>query len=157
MEFKTYFLNPHTKAEMSRFLKSVRREWWYLLLVIHSTLEQIRSPACFLFCKATLGLEVLVNFFFFNYLSREISERSQWKEMFLNIHITSNSPIDPEIGEYIEIKITEHIQYCILMLSRKAKLSGNWVVEKCWNLEIGYAHLIPFPNKALSHILNKSQ
>lgn len=75
--------------------------------------------------------------------------------MFLNIHITSNSRIDPEIGEYIEIKITEHIQYCILMLPRKAKLSGNWVVKKCWSLEIGYAHLIPFPNKALSHILNK--
>lgn len=79
----------------------------------------------FLILQSNSGPRGSGQFFFFNYLSREISERSQWKEMFLNIHITSNSPIDPEIGEYIEIKITEHIQYCILMLSRKAKLSGN--------------------------------
>lgn len=62
---------------------------------------------------------------FFNYLSREISERSGWKETFLNSHITFKGLIDAEIGEDTEMKISEHLQCCLPMLPRKGKISGT--------------------------------
>lgn len=85
MEFKTYFLSPHTKAEMSRFLKSVRREWWHLLLVIHGILEQIGSPVCFLLGKATPGLEVLVNVLLTTSQGKYQKGHSGKKCFFLNV------------------------------------------------------------------------
>lgn len=47
--------------------------------------------------------------YFINYLSGEIPKRSQRQETFLNIHITFNSLMDPEIEEDTEIMISEHL------------------------------------------------